>query len=172
MHYILYVCTKIIQELFCFKYFKNWMISCFQLKPCVKCFSNLFKKVFKLKKLIVEPKTVQPVELNEEPIDCQLNRSRSGSTPSSTCQGLGRPPPAQPVEGAKNFLSSRTIVQPVKVKPQSIEVRSRSGRGLMVTCQALNDNSQSTGRPLTRPVKPPTASLTFFFYKNALIFIV
>ena len=37
--------------------FKNWMISCFQLKPCVKCFSNLFKKVFKLKKLVVEPKT-------------------------------------------------------------------------------------------------------------------
>ena len=45
MHYILYLCTKIIQELFCFKYFKNWMISCFQLKPCVKCFSNLVEKV-------------------------------------------------------------------------------------------------------------------------------
>ena len=27
---------------FVFKYFKNWMISCFQLKPCVKCLSNLF----------------------------------------------------------------------------------------------------------------------------------
>ena len=32
------------------------MISCFQLKPCVKCFSNLFLKGFKLKKLVVEPK--------------------------------------------------------------------------------------------------------------------
>ena len=38
------------------------MISCFQLKPCVKCFSNLFKKVLKLKKLVVEPKMAQPVE--------------------------------------------------------------------------------------------------------------
>ena len=52
------------------------MISCFQLKPCVKCFSNLFKKVLKLKKLVVEPKMAQPVELDEEPIDRQLNRSR------------------------------------------------------------------------------------------------
>ena len=25
-----------------FKYLKNWMISCFQLKPCVKYLSNLF----------------------------------------------------------------------------------------------------------------------------------
>ena len=79
------------------------MISCFQLKPCVKCFSNLFKKVFKLKKLVVKPKMAQPVELDEEPVDRQLNRS----TPSST------------------------------------------------------------GRTLARPVKPPTASLTFFFYKKA-----
>ena len=31
-------------NIFFFKYFKNWMISCFQLKPCVKCFSNLFKR--------------------------------------------------------------------------------------------------------------------------------
>ena len=48
------------------------MISCFQLKPCVKCFSNLFKM---LKKLVVEPKTAQPVEPDEEPVDPQLNRS-------------------------------------------------------------------------------------------------
>ena len=101
MHYILYLCTKIIKELFCFKYFKNWMISCFQLKPCVKCFSNLFKKVFKLKKLVVEPKMAQPVELDEEPIDRQLNRSRSGSTPNSTGRGPSLPP-AQPVEARVN----------------------------------------------------------------------
>ena len=67
------------------------MISCFQLKPYVKCFSNLFKKVFKLKKLVVKPKMAQPVELDEEPVDRQLNRSRSGSTPSSTGRGSGQP---------------------------------------------------------------------------------
>ena len=33
---ILYLYTKIIQEQYCFKYLKNWMISCFQLKPYVK----------------------------------------------------------------------------------------------------------------------------------------
>ena len=77
------------------------MISCFQLKPCVKCFSNLFKKVFKLKKLVVEPIMAQPVELDEEPIDLQLNRSRSGSTPNSTGRGSGLPP-AQPVEARVN----------------------------------------------------------------------
>ena len=91
MHYILYLCTKIIQELFCFKYFKNWMISCFQLKPCVKCFSNLFLKGFKLKKLVIEPKMAQSVEPDEEPVDCKLNWSRSGSTHSSTDRGSGRP---------------------------------------------------------------------------------
>ena len=73
------------------------MISCFELKLCVKCFSNLFKKVFKLKKLVVEQKMAQPVELDEEPVDRQLNQSRPGSTPSSTGRGPGRPP-AQPDE--------------------------------------------------------------------------
>ena len=33
-------------------------------------FFKLILKGFKLKKLIVEPKTAQPVELNEEPVDC------------------------------------------------------------------------------------------------------
>ena len=56
---------KSSKELFYFKYFLNWMISCFQLKPCVKCFSNLFKG-FKLKRMVVEPKTAQPIEPVEE----------------------------------------------------------------------------------------------------------
>ena len=63
------------------------MISCFQLKPYVKCFFQTCLKGFKLKTLVVEPKTTQPVELDEEPVDCQLNQSRSESTPSSTNQG-------------------------------------------------------------------------------------
>ena len=37
------------------------MISCFYLKPCVKCFPNLFIS-FKLKNMVVEPKMTQPVE--------------------------------------------------------------------------------------------------------------
>ena len=67
MHYILYFCTKIIQELFCFKYFKIGF-SYFKLKPCVKCFSNLFKRFFKLKKLVVEPKMAQTIEPDEKPV--------------------------------------------------------------------------------------------------------
>ena len=42
------------------------MISCFQLKPCVKCFLKLVLKGFKLKKLGVEPKngsTGRPIVL-------------------------------------------------------------------------------------------------------------
>ena len=49
--------------------------------------SNVFQtclKDFKLKKLVVEQKTTQPFELNEELVDPQLNRSRFGLTPSST----------------------------------------------------------------------------------------
>ena len=60
------------------------MISCFRLKPYVKCFSNLFKM---LKKLVVELKTAQSVEPDEESVDPQINRSRSMSTPSSIDQG-------------------------------------------------------------------------------------
>ena len=80
---------------------------------------NVFQtclKGFKLKKLVVEPKMTQSVEPDEEPVDSQLNRSRSRSTPNSTSRGLGRPP-AQRVESVKNSLSSRTIVQLVKVEP-------------------------------------------------------
>ena len=60
-------------------------------------FFKLVLKDFKLKKLVVKPKMAQPVELDEEPVDRQLNRSRSGSTPSSTGRGSGRPP-TQPIE--------------------------------------------------------------------------
>ena len=82
-------------------------------------FFKLVLKGFKLKKLVVEPKTAQPVEPDEESVNPQLNRSR----------------------GAKNSsLSSRMIVQPVKVEPQLVEVRLRFGRDPTVTCQALNAN--------------------------------
>ena len=44
-------------------------------------------KGFKLKKLVIEPKTVQPAESDEEPVDRQLNWSRSRLPPSSIGQG-------------------------------------------------------------------------------------
>ena len=93
---------------------------------------NIFQtcfKGFKLKKLIVEPKMTQSVESDEESVDHQPNRSRSGSTPSSTGRGPGRPP-AQPVEGAKNFFFIL----------EQLFNRLRSGRGPTVTCQAFNAN--------------------------------
>ena len=65
--------------------------------------SNIFQtclKGFKLKKLVVESKMTQLVELDEEPIDPQLNWSRDAKKP---------------------FLSSRTVVQPVKVEPQPVD---------------------------------------------------
>ena len=77
--------------------------------------SNVFQtclKDFKLKKLVVEPKMAQPIEPDEEPIDSQLNWLRGTK---------------------KHSLSSRTVVQPVKV-------RSMGDRGLTVTCQTLNAN--------------------------------
>ena len=61
------------------------MISCFQLKPYVKCFSNLFKM---LKKLVVELKTAQSVEPDEELVSPHLNRSRYDRGPMVTCQAL------------------------------------------------------------------------------------
>ena len=65
-------------------------------------------KGFKLKKLVVEPKTTQPIEPNEESINPQFNRSRGTK---------------------KSFLFSRMVVQPIKVEPQPIEVQSRTCRG-------------------------------------------
>ncbi|KAL6320026.1 hypothetical protein AAG906_003123 [Vitis piasezkii] len=75
---------------------------------------------------------------DEEPIDRKLNRSRSGSTLNSTGRGPGRPTP-QLVEARVDpqlnrlrvhktlSLSSRMVVQPIKVEPQPVEVRLRSG---------------------------------------------
>ena len=45
-------------------------------------------KDFKLKKLVVEQKTVQPVEPEEEPVDPQLNRSRSAKNLLSLLEWL------------------------------------------------------------------------------------
>ena len=67
-------------------------------------------KGFKLKKLVVEPKTTQPIEPNEESINPQFNRSRGTK---------------------KSFLFSRMVVQPIKVEQESVNPhlnRSRSGQ--------------------------------------------
>ena len=40
----------------------------------------------------------------------------------------------------KPYLSSRMLVQLVKVEPQQVEVRLRGGRDPTVTCHALNAN--------------------------------
>ena len=72
----------------------------FSTKTLCQMFFQTCLKDFKLKKLVVEP--------DEEPIDPQLNWSRV----------------------QKNSLSSRTVVQPVKVEPQQVEVRSRSNSHL------------------------------------------
>ena len=58
----------------------------FSTKTLCQMFFKLVLKGFKLKKLVVEPKTTQLVELDEKPINRQLNRSRSRSTPNSTDQ--------------------------------------------------------------------------------------
>ena len=78
------------------------MILCFQLKPCVKYFPCL--NGFKLKMMVVEPKTTQPIELDEEPVNLLSSTGRRVQ---------------------KSSLSSRTLVQPIKVEPQSIDVRSK-----------------------------------------------
>ena len=83
------------------------MISCFQLKPCVKCFETCLKG-FKLKMMVVEPKTIQLVVPDEELIDL--------------FNSIG-----QKVQ--KTSLFSKTFVQLIKVKHQPIEVRSRFGQG-------------------------------------------
>ena len=63
---------------------------------------------------------VQPIEPKEEPIDSQLNRSNSNSTD----QGVQK----------KLSLSSRMVVQSVKVEPQHVDShlnRSRFGQGVV-----------------------------------------
>ena len=64
--------------------------------------SNVFQtclKGFKLRKLVVEPKTAQPIEPDKESVDPQLNWLRGVK---------------------KHSLSSRMIIQPVKVEPQLV----------------------------------------------------
>ena len=64
--------------------------------------SNVFQTClqgFKLKKLVVEPKRAQPIEPDKELVDPQLNWLRSVKNHS---------------------LSSRMIIQPVKVEPQLV----------------------------------------------------
>ena len=95
--------------------------------------SNVFQsclKGFKLKKMVVELKTTQPVEpdeesveLDEEPIDLF----------NSIGQGVQKP-----------SLFSRMLVQPVKVQPQLVEFQSRrqskGSQGPTTTCHTLNAN--------------------------------
>ena len=69
------------------------MISCFKLKPYVKCFPTCLKG-FKLKKLVVEQKTTKPIEPDEELVE----------------------PSTQPIKGCKKpSLLFKTVVQSIKV---------------------------------------------------------
>ena len=77
------------------------MILYFQLKPYVNAFQYCLKD-FKLKKMVVEPKMTQSVESNEEPIDWFGSTGRRVQKPS---------------------LSSKILVQPIKVEPQLVEVQ-------------------------------------------------
>ena len=74
---------------------------------------------------MLSQKTAQPVEQDEEPVDRKLNRSRSELTHSLTGQGLGKPQ-LNRSRVKKLSLFSKTVVQPVKIEPQLIEVWSRS----------------------------------------------
>ena len=58
----------------------------FSTKTLYQMFFKFVLKGFKLKKLVVEQKTTQPVEPDEKSVDHQLNRSRSMSTLNSTGQ--------------------------------------------------------------------------------------
>ena len=65
--------------------------------------------------MVVNPKMAQPIELDEEPIDLL---AQPVNLFSSIDQGVQKP-----------YFSSRTLVQPVKIEPQPIEIRSRSDWG-------------------------------------------
>ena len=81
-------------------------------------FFQLVLKDFKLKKLAVEPKTAQPIELDDEPVDPEINRSQSESTPSSIGRG--------PVERFQKLsLSPNGLLFPVEVILFPVEVRLR-----------------------------------------------
>ena len=69
--------------------------------------------------MVVEPKMVQPVDLDEKPVGLSWSTYRIVQKP---------------------YLYSITFFQSVKVEPQLVEVRSRDGWGSTVTYQALNAN--------------------------------
>ena len=62
MHYIFYLCTKIIKELFCFKSFKIRWFHVFNYNLMSNDFQFCLRD-FKLKMIVVEPKIAQLVEL-------------------------------------------------------------------------------------------------------------
>ena len=84
-------------------------------------FSSLVQKVFKLKKLVVEPKTAQPDESDKEAVDPQLNRSRGAKKNTFSL-----------------FQNGYSTSQP---PPQPVEVWSRGDQGPTITCQVVNANS-------------------------------
>ena len=84
----------------------------FSTKTLCQIFFQTCLKGFKLKRMVVEPKTTQLVEPDEEPIDLFSLTGRKVQKPS---------------------FSFRTLVQ-------QVEVRSRGNRGPMVICQTLNAN--------------------------------
>ena len=90
--------------------------------------SNVFQtclKGFKLKKLVVEPKTAQPIEPDKESVDPQLNWLRGVK---------------------KHSLSSRMIVQPDEELVNPHLNRSRSSRGLVEVQLRSNRSPTVTGQ--------------------------
>ena len=65
--------------------------------------------------MVVNPKTIQSIEPDEQPID-RFN---------STGQRVQKP-----------SLFSRTLVQPIKIEPQLVEVQSRSNQGAIEVQQS------------------------------------
>ena len=77
--------------------------------------SNTFQtclKGFKLKKMIVDPKTAQPVESDEELIELDKELVESDKELIDLFSSIGW-------EVQKLSLSSRTLIQPVKGRPRS-----------------------------------------------------
>ena len=72
----------------------------FSTKILCQFFFQTCLKGFKLKRLVVEPKMAQPVELDEKPVNPQLNQLRSAKKPS---------------------LSSKMVIQPIKVELQLVD---------------------------------------------------
>ena len=66
--------------------------------------------------MVVKPKTTQSIESDEQLVD-QFN-------------SIGR-------MVQKPYLFSRTLVQPIKVKPQLVEVQSRSNQGAVEVQRSL-----------------------------------